>query len=182
MRVGRASRRKPGFSATDASRESRDNRTDRRVQAEGASRTPGLRKSQRRSGRRKLEGSTKGRDGGRDARRKPRELADGKPETGSTHAARLSTMKAPEAPASGVFVFGRLPVGIVAKGLCGAPWIFCSGDEDRRSTTVGRMPRMVRAPVPRPRATKAYALRPPVMCGLDQLRESMGRPCRVFWK
>jgi len=127
-------------------------------------------------------GSTKGRDGGRDARRKPRELADGKPETGSTHAARLSTMKAPEAPASGVFVFGRLPVGIVAKGLCGAPWIFCSGDEDRRSTTVGRMPRMVRAPVPRPRATKAYALRPPVMCGLDQLRESMGRPCRVFWK
>ena len=49
--------------------------------------------------------STRGRDGGCDARRKPGESADGKPETGSTHAARLSTMKAPEASVSGVFVF-----------------------------------------------------------------------------
>src|ERR1700742_39273 len=53
-------------------------------------------------------GSTKGRDGGRDARRKLRELADGKPETRSTHAARLSTMKAPGSSASGAFVLGGL--------------------------------------------------------------------------
>ena len=55
--------------------------------------------------------STRGRDGGCDARRKPGESADGKPETGSTHAARLSTMKAPETSVSGVFVFGQIQEG-----------------------------------------------------------------------
>ena len=54
MRVGRASHRKPGTRATDASRKTPGDRTDRRVQAKGASRTPGLRKSQRRNSRRKL--------------------------------------------------------------------------------------------------------------------------------
>jgi len=44
-----------GAKASDASRKKPGDRTGRRVQAEGASRTPGLRKSQRRNNQRKLE-------------------------------------------------------------------------------------------------------------------------------
>jgi hypothetical protein len=83
MRVGRASHRKPGARVSDASRE-------RPGQPDGPENTSGRRKldawsSEELEEERKAQagGSTEGRDGGRDARRKLRELADGKPETRS---------------------------------------------------------------------------------------------------
>jgi hypothetical protein len=107
MRVGRASHRKPELQGNQR-------KLGEPGEPDGPEGTSGRRKPdawppEEPEEERKAQagGSTEGRDGGRDARRKLRELADGKPETRSTHAARLSTMKAPETSVSGVFVFGE---------------------------------------------------------------------------
>ena len=96
MRVGKASHRKPEVQGNR--RKSGEPEQPDGPRGTSERRKPDAWPSEEPEEERKAQAgdSTNGSDGGCDARRKLRESANGKPETGSTHAARLSTMKAPE--------------------------------------------------------------------------------------